>query len=123
MSSDYSRVKDALKSGADPEMLCATCPWDRLCIEPPSMTEEDYKRQMDEATAKDDAKLAEAKARGEEGGMPIGTLLTAIVAGGRVDSATLCPVFSVKIRTSEGRVLSNLLKEHMTNGAKPQKEN
>lgn len=118
MSNDYSRVRDALKDGADPEMLCATCPWDRLCIEPPTVTDDDYKRQMDEARAKDDEKAAEAKANGEEVGMPVGMLITAVSVGGRVDSSTLCPVFSIKIRTSEGRAISDLLKNHMTKGDK-----
>jgi len=34
-------IREALKTGADPHMICATCPWDRTCIKPPAMTSGD----------------------------------------------------------------------------------
>ena len=47
---DYTAVQ--------PSMLCATCPWDRSCISPPTMTRAEIDAKMAAAAAQDDAKLA-----------------------------------------------------------------
>ena len=88
---DYRAVQDALKSGADPAMLCATCPWDRYCVSPPTMTSAGLK-QMQDAAAKDDATIAAARAEGRDPGMPTATLLTALTMGTRDLQAYVCPV-------------------------------
>jgi|BioPla2DNA2_1021312.scaffolds.fasta_scaffold255090_2 hypothetical protein len=40
-------IREALKTGADPHMICATCPWDRTCIRPPAMTAGESDRDAD----------------------------------------------------------------------------
>lgn len=80
---DYTRVSEALKSGADPAVLCTTCPWDRFCITPPTMTSEEVRAHLDEASAKDKAEAEAAEARGEKPRMPVGTLVAALAIGGR----------------------------------------
>lgn len=113
MSSNYRRVSEALAQGADPAMLCMTCPWDRFCIEPPSMTTEEVKRQIDEASAKDKTLAREAELKGEKPAMPVGSLLTAITLGGRDTSAGVCPVLAMRLRTPDGRTIVDSLKSSM----------
>jgi hypothetical protein len=103
MGGQYKTVADALTSGADPAMLCQTCPWDRYCITPPTMTSDDIKRMQAEAEAKE-------RAAGEKDKMPIGSLLTALVFGGRDTQAELCPVFAVRLKAASGKQISEMLK-------------
>ena len=114
---DYRQVQEALKAGASPEMLCMTCPWDRYCVTPPSMTSAEVKTQLDEAMAKDKRHADEKKARGEEPGMPVGGLLTALMLSGRDTAAQICPVLAMRLRTSEGRELVDGLKNRMQSPA------
>lgn len=110
---DYQRVEEALKGGAEPEMLCATCPWDRFCITPPEMTLAEVEQQMEEAKRKDELAMQEARARGDEPPMPIGALLTAVTVGSRHRQSVLCPVFAIRLRSSEGQAIVQGLKSAM----------
>jgi hypothetical protein len=105
--SDYKPVKDALAAGTPPELVCAACPWDRLCITPPTMTAGDIDRQIKEAEAKDAARP------GPEGKMPVGMLMTALVFAGKDTAAQLCPVFALKLRGPEGREVADTLRSSM----------
>lgn len=111
--SDYRKVSDALSEGVEPEMLCMTCPWDRFCITPPSMTREDVNKQIEEAKAKDNAQIEKAKAEGKEGGLPMGMLITTLAIGGRDTSCSVCPVLALRLRSSEGGVLVQSIREQM----------
>ena len=111
--SDYKAVTEALAAGADPQMLCATCPWDRLCISPPSMTRQDIEKQQKEAEVKDKQHAAEAKARGESS-MPFGTLLTVMTLSGRDIAADVCPVVAMRMRSSQGRGIVDALRSQMS---------
>lgn len=111
----YNAVKEALARGADPSMLCGTCPWDRNCLTPPSMTSSDIQKLQDEAEEQDKIQMAEARERGEKPGMPMGSLMTALVFAGKDQQATICPVFSARLRSSSGRVIADVLKNQMTN--------
>jgi len=113
MSSDYQAVQKALSGGADPAMLCATCPWDRNCITPPEMTAADIEARMKEGAAQDEKRAAEARAAGLDPGMPAGTLLTALMFAGRDISAYVCPVFSLRLRSSGGRRIADAFKGQM----------
>lgn len=110
---DYTAVEKALSEGADPALLCGTCPWDRYCITPPTMTKAEVDAKIAEATKKDEEQAREAQARGERGSMPMGTLLTAMTLGGRHMSATVCPVFALRLRSSAGQALAMQTKETM----------
>ena len=111
---DYTAVQKALESGAEPAMLCATCPWDRTCVTPPSMTRAEIDAKIAEATAEDDKRLREAQALGKDPGMPIGTLMSAVIFGGRDTSASVCPVFALRLRSSGGRQIADEIKARMT---------
>lgn len=113
MSNDYQSVSRALADGADPAMLCMTCPWDRNCITPPSMTRAEIDAQMKEAQRKDEARQAELRAQGKDPGMPTGMLLTALTIGARDTQASVCPVFAMRMKLPEGRQIGDLVKGHM----------
>jgi hypothetical protein len=113
MSADYKAVDDALNSGADPAMLCATCPWDRYCVTPPTMTRAEVDQQIAEAQRKDEVEAAARQASGREAGMPVGMLLSALTLAGRDKTALICPVFALRLRSSGGRQIVDGLKERM----------
>lgn len=108
--SDFESVSKALGGGADPAMLCATCPWDRNCVTPPSMTRADIDQRVQEASEKDQLNAERARAAGKDPGMPMGSLLTALMFAGRASSAEVCPVFALRLRSSGGRKIADGLK-------------
>lgn len=110
---DYTAVEKALSDGAQPSMLCATCPWDRTCISPPTMTRAEVEAKIAAAAAQDDAKLAEAKALGADPGLPVSSLLTAITLGGKDTSALICPVYALRLRSGAGRTIADAAKAAM----------
>lgn len=107
--SDYRTVAEALASGASPKMLCMTCPWDRYCVTPPTMTRQDVEKKMKDAAAKDQAK----EEKGGAQGMPINTLLNLVTYASKDIEALICPVFALRLRASEGRVIVDGLKARM----------
>ncbi len=112
--SRYDQVSDALKAGAEPEFLCATCPWDRLCITPPAMTSTEVDAKLQASADEDRRKMAEARVRGEKpGDLPLGSLLTHLVIGGRDRQASLCPVFALRLRSEGGQHLAAQLRTQM----------
>lgn len=110
---DYKKVAEALQAGAEPKMLCATCPWDRYCITPPSMTAGEVEQQMADAKKKDDEAAAKAKAEGKQGGMPMSTLLMGLAIGAADKTATVCPVFVARLRAGSGRAIVDSIKSQM----------
>jgi hypothetical protein len=110
---DYKPVQDALAKGADPAMLCATCPWDRNCLTPPAMTSADVDARIAEMAEADKTEAARRAALGEERPMPVGALMATLVYAGRDTTGTLCPVFSLRLRSSGGRAVADLLKDTM----------
>lgn len=109
MSTDYRKVAEALQSGVDPAMLCMTCPWDRFCITPPSMSTSDVEAAMKKAAAEDDKR----ESRGEsKSGLPVSMLLTALTTATKDLEALVCPVFAIRLR-SDGRDIVDELKNQM----------
>lgn len=106
--SDYQAVTKALASGADPAMLCATCPWDRNCVTPPTMTAGEVKQQIDEAAAQDEAAM-----RADPHKAPMAALMTALVVGGRDTAMQACPVLAVRLRSAEGRKIAERVRSMM----------
>jgi hypothetical protein len=113
----YLEVDNELARGIPPEVLCATCPWDRLCVRPPSMTKAEIERAVKDAEARDEARDPERKA------MPAGMLLTAMTLGGRDRMGELCPVFALRLRTPEGRRIADsirgVMREWSEGGGEP----
>lgn len=103
----YQQVEKELAKGTAPELLCMTCPWDRLCITPPTVTRADIERQIEEAKQQDEALDPERKKA------PMGMLLTAITMGGRDQMGTLCPVFALRLRSPDGRRLMDTVRQTM----------
>ncbi len=106
---NYEPVTKALAEGAEPSLLCTTCPWDRNCVTPPSMTRAEIDAKIDEAQRKDDQRDPEKKK------MPVGALVTALTLGGRDMSATICPVLALRLRSSDGRAIAEAVKAQMQN--------
>lgn len=105
----YEQVGDALRAGADPAMLCMTCPWDRYCVSPPQMTHTEVDAKLKAAVQADEARASE----GTRTGLPVQTLLTAMAIGGADTSAPVCPVFAMRLRTQEGRGIVDAVKAQM----------
>lgn len=108
----YQAVQDALSGGADPSMLCATCPWDRNCVSPPDMTRADIDAAIERGEKIDeDAALK----RGENPGtsMPLATLMTTMMFAGRENQAQVCPVFALRLRSSGGRQIADSVRASM----------
>lgn len=105
--SDYNAVNEAMKAGTPHELICAACPWDRLCITPPSMTAADIERITKEAEAKD-MQRPDAGSR-----VPAGLLMTTLIFAGKDTAAQLCPVFALKLRGPEGRELADNMRNWM----------
>lgn len=110
---DYKQVSDALSAGADPEMICMTCPWDRFCITPPTMTKSEIDKQIEESKEKDRLDSEKRAAEGKESSMPIGTLMTALMVSGKDTSAQICPVFALRLRSSDGQAIVADIRRHM----------
>lgn len=117
MSYDYSRVSQALKDGADPSFLCSTCPWDRPCLLPPAMTSQDVEEQTNRMMRKAEA---DARARAEKEGREyspgdtlVPTIITTLAFAGQDTKLTGCPVFILRLRSSDGRDLLDDLRRSM----------
>lgn len=103
----HQQAKAELDRGTPAELICATCPWDRLCVEPPKMSQLDYQRTLDEAEAKDKARDP------QQTGLPAGMLLTALTMSPYVDSGRLCPVFALRLGGPDGRQLADSIRQTM----------
>jgi hypothetical protein len=108
---DYTAVKKAMAAGTPPEIICAACPWDRLCITPPAVSTTDVDAMIAEAEAAD-------RSRDPQGHrMPTTTLLTAMTMAGRDTMGDLCPVFALRLRAPEGRQLADKIRAAMREAA------
>jgi hypothetical protein len=114
--SDYQAVQKALAEGSAPSMLCTTCPWDRSCLNPPTMTKAEVDAEIAKAQAEDLVRSANARLKGKP--MPgleasAGLLMTAMAIGGKDVSALICPVLALRLRSSGGREIADGLKATM----------
>jgi len=106
---NYQDVKDAMAAGTPPELICATCPWDRLCIQPPTMTTAQVQQKIEEAKREDAAK--------DPRGMPAGMLVTALAYAGKDSTGQMCPVFSMRLRSD--RRVADAVRETMRTFGEP----
>ena len=110
---DYESVTKALANGADPAMLCATCPWDRNCLNPPEMTRAEITRKIGEAAAEDRVAMSAARLAGDPTALPTATLMTAAIYGGKDTALQGCPVLGVRLRSADGRRLADAVRTLM----------
>lgn len=110
---DYRNVAEALAVGAEPAMLCATCPWDRHCITPPTMSKADVDAEIEKSKRADEELAEKRKAEGKDAGAGMGVLMTALMFSGKDTSAQVCPVYSSRLRSSSGRALADGMKQQM----------
>ena len=110
---DFKRVSEALQTGVEPKDICSTCPWDRLCIEPPVMSRADIEKEIAQSKATEEEERKKAAAEGRPQATHVGSLLTALLFTHKDIDAPMCPVFSVRLRSSEGRNLADLIRSTM----------
>jgi len=103
--SDYQRVKEALDRGVDPELLCSTCPWDRLCINPPTFS----RSEVEEKTRPPDE---DVDIRSKDF---MKSLMNVVIFAGKDTDAKICPVLAVTLSTSDGRIVNESIRVFMTN--------
>lgn len=102
----YDQVKAELDRGTPAELLCATCPWDRLCVEPPQMSSQDVQRHIDGAVRK-------ASQQDPESGSPLTGLLATMIFSGKDSVGRLCPVFTLRLQGPDGRQIADGLRQQM----------
>ena len=108
MNNDYQHVTDALKRGVSAEYLCMTCPWDRHCVSPPEMTAQDIEDRMHEAEEVDSRRMQR-----NPGALPMVSLVGMMIFAGRDTAAEACPVFTLRLRSSDGRRMADDVKKQM----------
>ena len=110
--SNYTAVTQALESGADPSMLCRTCPWTRQCITPPEMTAADVRAKIDEAS-KDPTLASGGDKKDNAIGQIMATMFTSALFAGADTKAHVCPVFAMRLREESGRHVADSIRRSM----------
>lgn len=87
------------------QLSCSTCPWNRNCVSPPTMTEEEVNKEIG-IDEKPDVSSKEAAEQSLFTGM-----FKAMVYAGKDKEAPVCPVFARALR--EGPEISQKIKEIM----------
>lgn len=82
------------------QVECATCPWNRNCIEPPTMTADDVKGVIEK---QEEGNSSEKRM--------VGGILATMVFGGKDTECRACPIFIERLR--QGPELSGRVKEIM----------
>ena len=110
---DYNAVSAALARGDDPAMLCATCPWDRNCVNPPELTTGDIEKTISEASERDRAEAEAKRAAGGVPGLPAATLMAAAIYAGKDTALQACPVLAIRLRGGDGRRIAETVRAAM----------
>ncbi len=81
-------------SKVEQQIDCPTCPWNKNCIEPPTMTKEEV-----------DAKVKEARPTPEmsgeqKEGVILSGMLSVMFFGGKDTESQVCPIFANVLRDS-----------------------
>jgi hypothetical protein len=105
---DFKAVQDALAAGAEPAMMCQTCPWDRHCLTPPTMTRAEIDAKLDVSMPREEPLPGKNPMDGVIGG-----LLTALMIAGKDTQATICPVFALRLRSANGREVADNIRKLM----------
>ncbi len=86
---------------------CMTCQWNKMCVDPPSMTEAEVKEKVEKDRPTSDMGNDKKK---REGSM-IGSLMTAMMFAGKDKECRACSVFIARLR--EGPELTTKIKQIM----------
>lgn len=126
MHNDYSRVDDAIETGADPVWLCGLCPWDRSCLDVPQVDDADIIEAINRSVEgfrrayhdennphHDDAVGMAESIGGLDSAIEQMTSMAKGALGGAKNETRICPVLSARLRTSEGRRLMDAFKDVM----------
>ncbi len=106
MNASYKPVRDAMAAGTPHELICGTCPWDRLCVRPPDMTEQEVIARVEEIRQ-------EVRRTGGDR-TQITAMVTAVaIYGGRDTAGAMCPVFVARLRSPDGRQLADSIRTLM----------
>lgn len=116
--SGYEQMKKAMQAGTPLELICTACPWDRLCITPPTMSAAEIEQQLRQAERQDAERIQAPGAKA--GRMPVNTLMTAMLFAGKDTSGQLCPVFAARLRSPEGRGIADAIRTAMQRFGEPQ---
>lgn len=103
----HQQAADQLSSGIPAELICATCPWDRLCVKPPTVSSAEIDRRMKEAEQQDDTRDP------MQSKMPVATLLTVLTFAGKDKLGELCPVFAARLTGPDGRLVADGIRAQM----------
>ncbi len=103
----YRPVVDAMAAGTPHDLICATCPWDRLCIQPPEMTSDQVSTNIKKVKAEAEALGASPHDRA------MTTITAAAIFGGRDQMGMMCPVFVARLRADDGRKLADQVRATM----------
>ena len=95
---DYKTVTAEIAAGTPADVLCATCPWTRPCIEPAGLTKAEYDRDIAEAEQQDKERAEQQRADGKDPGLPFGSVLAMIAKAPLLDAAKVCPVFGSRFQ-------------------------
>lgn len=107
MGDSYKAVRDAMAAGTPLDLICVACPWDRLCVRPPEMTQDDVRRH----TADMEREAAAAGATGP--GLITAKLAAIAIYGGRDTMGSMCPAFAARMQTGEGRRVADAIRAVM----------
>lgn len=108
---NYQSVKSELDRGTPPGLLCATCPWDRLCITPPTMTADQVKQKMDETL---DEPAGNAPSHPDRSAARLASsLVGALMFAGKDTQAEVCPVFAMRLSGPDGRTIADGIRSRM----------
>lgn len=111
VSNPYRPVLDAMAAGTPHDLICSTCSWTRLCIQPPDMTRDEVTRGIENIKA---AALRNGCGRGDVAAAQI----TAIaIYGGRDSAGAMCPVLIARLRSPDGRQVLDQIRALMRDKA------
>lgn len=131
MHNDYTKVDEAIETGADPVWLCGLCPWDRSCLDVPQIDDSDivqtitrtvegFRRAHNDINHPhhDDAVGMAEAIGGLDNAIEQMTSMAKHALGGAKNETRICPVLSARLRTSEGRRVMDAFKDVMQDVAK-----
>lgn len=107
MQDNYGPVREAMTAGTPLDLICSTCPWNRPCVDRPSMTEAEVRQHTEDMSAA----AVQSGRTGRD--LFMAELVATAIYSGRDQMATVCPVFAARMQTDEGRQISDAIRTHM----------
>lgn len=110
--STYTDVTQALDRGVEPKELCSTCPWDRHCVNPPTVSRAEVEAKTAPPAgldAEDAGQATKALVRG---------LLDLVIYVGKDRQLEACPVLAAELAGPGGCALHDAVRTHMTTGVR-----